>query len=78
MTVDAALDAGDLADLVRAALAVDPAAVTVAQLPVTIAPGDDSRLAVDETLAPAVVDAFRTGEPTPAGPLEGEPAVAAC
>ncbi len=42
VTVDAALDAGDLADLVRAALAVDPAAVTVAQLPVTIAPGDDS------------------------------------
>jgi polyisoprenyl-teichoic acid--peptidoglycan teichoic acid transferase len=78
VTVDTALDTGDLADLVRAALAVDPVAVTVAQLPVTTAPGDANRFAVDETLAPVVVDAFRSGEPAPAGPLEGEPAVAAC
>ncbi|HET6950626.1 MAG TPA: LCP family protein [Acidimicrobiales bacterium] len=75
--VDPDLDLREMVDLARAALGLDPAAVSHATLPVVVHPDDENRLAVDMTAAPAVIEAFVAGRPLPAGPLPAGPPPAA-
>lgn len=78
VTVDAALGVADAVRLTRAAVGIDPAAVSQATLPVVSHPDDPNRLAVDQVHAPAVVDAFVGGRPLPepAAPALGVEATA--
>jgi LCP family protein required for cell wall assembly len=61
VTVDEALDRDDVADLMQAALALDPGRLSQATLPVVPYPGDVNRLAADPVAAPAAVEAFLAG-----------------
>lgn len=63
VAVDEALDRDDVADLVQAALALDPGGLSQATLPVVPYPEDENRLAADPVAAPAVVEAFLAGRP---------------
>jgi LCP family protein required for cell wall assembly len=67
VAVDDDLGLGELTDLIRAALAVDPAAVETAIVPVVPAEVDANRLVVDPAAGPAAIDAFREGAALPAG-----------
>jgi LCP family protein required for cell wall assembly len=71
VAVDDDLGLRELTGLIRAALAVDPAAVETAIVPVVPAPSDVNRLVVDPTAGPAAVDAFRDGAALP-DPIPGD------
>lgn len=91
VTVDEALDRDDVADLVQAALALDPGGLSQATLPVVPYPEDVNRLAADPVAAPAAVEAFLAGRPLadvdgglvaelpiPGSGLPGGPVVGGC
>lgn len=69
VVLDSQLRVADVVDLVEAIAAVDPAAVSEANLPVVDHPADPNRLAADPDRAPAVVAAFVEGRPLPSEPL---------
>jgi len=71
VAVDDDLGLGELTDLIRAALAVDPASVETAIVPVVPAEVDANRLVVDPAAAPAAIAAFSEGAALPDGiPLD--------
>jgi LCP family protein required for cell wall assembly len=73
VTVDDTLGTGEIARLVEAALALDPASVHEATLPVVAYPPDPNRLELDPNAAPAAVAAFLAGAPFPGTPAPAEP-----
>jgi LCP family protein required for cell wall assembly len=78
VAIDDDLGIGELTDLIRAALAVDPAAVEAAIVPVVPAAADPNRLVVDPAAGPAAVDAFRDGGALPDGVTGARVVVDAC
>ena len=75
LVIDAALDRDELLRLGRVVVALDPASVESATLPVVPHPADENRLVPDPAAAPLVVEAFVTGGSLPpdAVPAGGAP-----
>lgn len=65
VTLDVDVDVDELARWARAAIALDPAAVVSATLPVMPDPSDENRLVADPERAPAAVEAFVSGRSLP-------------